>query len=46
MRDPGVTVRKSADLIIGPYCIEHSHALLHDDRDFQPMREHLGLRGI
>jgi predicted nucleic acid-binding protein len=36
--------RASPDLIIGTYCIEHSHILLHDVRDFAPMREHLGLQ--
>lgn len=43
LRELGVTVRKTADLIIGTFCIEHRHALLHDDRDFAPMEEHLGL---
>lgn len=39
----GITIRKMADLIIGTYCIEHRHTLLHDDRDFTPMEQHLGL---
>lgn len=39
----GLTIRKAADLIIGTYCIEHGHTLLRDDRDFEPMRLHLGL---
>jgi predicted nucleic acid-binding protein len=43
LRELGVTVRKTADIIIGTFCIEHRHALLHDDRDFGPMQEHLGL---
>lgn len=43
LRSLGITVRKTADLIIGTYCIEHGHTLLHDDRDFEPMRVHLGL---
>ena len=43
LRELGITVRKTADIIIGTFCIEHRHALLHDDRDFEPMREHLGL---
>jgi hypothetical protein len=42
LRAAGVTVRKTPDLIIGTYCIEHGHTLLHADRDFEPMREHLG----
>jgi predicted nucleic acid-binding protein len=43
LRDLGVTVRKTADIIIGTFCIERRCALLHDDRDFAPMEEHLGL---
>jgi predicted nucleic acid-binding protein len=43
LRDLGFTVRKTADIIIGTYCIEHRCSLLHDDRDFAPMEEHLGL---
>ena len=46
LRDLGVTVRKTADIIIGTFCIEHNHLLLHDDRDFLPMEEHLGLRSL
>ena len=46
LRGLGITIRKVPDLIIGTYCIEHGHSLLHDDRDFEPMREHLGLRVI
>jgi predicted nucleic acid-binding protein len=43
LRGMGITLRKAADLVIGTYCIEHRHALLHDDRDFAPMETHLGL---
>jgi predicted nucleic acid-binding protein len=43
LRALGITVRKKADVIIGTYCIEHHHTLLHDDRDFAPMERHLGL---
>ena len=43
LRALGVTVRKTADIIIGTFCIEHRHILLHDDRDFAPMEKHLGL---
>lgn len=46
LRDLGVTIRKTADIIIGTYCIEHRHTLLHDDRDFAPMAQHLGLRVV
>lgn len=44
LRGKGVTVRKTIDMIIGTYCIEQDYALLHCDRDFDPMVEHLGLR--
>jgi len=43
LRSEGITIRKTVDLIIGTFCIEHGHTLLHDDRDFEPMRAHLGL---
>ena len=43
LRRIGVTLRKTADLVIGTYCIERGHALLHDDRDFDAMQKHLGL---
>ncbi|MFC3075891.1 type II toxin-antitoxin system VapC family toxin [Shinella pollutisoli] len=44
LRAKGITIRKTTDLVIGTYCIEHGHSLLHADRDFDPMAEHLGLR--
>jgi predicted nucleic acid-binding protein len=44
LRDRGVTVRKTIDVIIGAYCLEHECELLHDDRDFEPMARYLGLR--
>jgi len=43
LRGLGITIRKTADIIIGTFCIENNHALLHDDRDFAPMEQHLGL---
>lgn len=44
LRGRGITVRKTVDMIIGTYCIEGGHRLLHDDRDFDPMAQHLGLQ--
>lgn len=44
LRKLGVTVRKTIDLLIGAYCIQHGHELLHADKDFDPMQQHLGLR--
>jgi predicted nucleic acid-binding protein len=46
LRAKGVTVRKTIDVIIGTFCIEHDYVLLHDDRDFEPMRKYLGLRTL
>lgn len=44
LRRRGITVRKTIDLLIGTFCIEHGHELLHADRDFAPLAAHLGLR--
>ena len=46
LRAKGITIRKTVDLIIGAFCIERGHVLLHDDRDFEPMVRFLGLRVI
>ncbi|MGO9756238.1 MAG: PIN domain-containing protein [Roseiarcus sp.] len=43
LRGRGVTLRKTADLIIATFCIERGHALLHDDRDFDAVARHLPL---
>lgn len=44
LRERGVTVRKTIDMIIGTFCMESGHVLLHSDRDFAPMVTHLGLQ--
>lgn len=46
LRDRGITPRKTMDMIIGTFCIEGGHRLLHADRDFDPLVEHLGLRTV
>jgi predicted nucleic acid-binding protein len=46
LRAQGITVRKTIDTIIGTFCIDGGHMLLHDDRDFDPMARHLGLRVV
>ena len=43
LRQRGITVRKTIDVMIATFCIEHRHVLLHADRDFERMREPLGL---
>ena len=44
LRGRGISVRNTIDLTIGTWCIHHGMKLLHNDRDFAPMAEHLGLR--
>jgi predicted nucleic acid-binding protein len=46
LRGLGVTVRKTVDLVIGTFCLEYKHELLHADRDFGVMETHLGLRVV
>jgi len=46
LRKKGVTVRKTIDVMIGTFCIHYRLPLLHDDRDFDPMVKHLGLKTI
>jgi predicted nucleic acid-binding protein len=43
LRAKGITVRKTIAMIIGTFSIEGGHTLLHADRDFEPMRDHLRL---
>lgn len=44
LRKHGVTVRKTIDVIIGTFCLEKGFELLHNDRDFDPMEQYLGLK--
>jgi predicted nucleic acid-binding protein len=44
LRSTGVTVRKTIDIIIGTFCLENGHEIIHNDRDFKHMEEHLGLK--
>ena len=46
MRSRGFTIRRTIDLIIGTFCIERGHFLLHGDRDFSPMAQYLGLETL
>jgi hypothetical protein len=43
LRARGVSVRKTIDMMIGTFCIQNGHRLLHTDRDFDPMERYLGL---
>jgi predicted nucleic acid-binding protein len=44
LRRRGATVRKTMDMLIGTYCLMHGHELLHNDRDFDVLARHLGLK--
>jgi predicted nucleic acid-binding protein len=44
LRPRGVTLRNSIDCMIAAVCIENKVALLHNDRDFDPISKHFDLR--
>ncbi len=46
LRERGITVRKTIDCWVASYCLLQGHALLHNDRDFYPFEQHLGLRAV
>lgn len=46
LRKNGVTVWKTIDVMIGTFCVHYHFALLHDDRDFEPMEKFLKLKTI
>ena len=46
LRAKGYTIRKTIDLLIATWCIANDMALLHNDRDFDPFEQHLGLRSV
>lgn len=43
LRKKGITIRKTADVIIATFCIKQRLPLLFSDKDFKPFAEHLGL---
>ena len=46
LRSHGYTIRKTIDCLIATFCLTHDHALLHQDRDYDPFEQELGLRVI
>jgi predicted nucleic acid-binding protein len=44
LRARGITVRRTVDVVIATYCIEHDLSLLFEDKDFLPFVRNLGLR--
>ena len=43
LRKRGITIRSTIDCLIATFCIRQVYSLLHNDRDFDPFEEHLGL---
>jgi predicted nucleic acid-binding protein len=43
LRRTGITIRNMVDCFIATFCIEGGHTLLHNDRDFDGFKNHLGL---
>jgi predicted nucleic acid-binding protein len=46
LRAAGRTVRKTIDCLIATYCLLEGHALLHNDRDYDPFEDVLGLKVV
>ncbi len=46
LRKKGITIRKTADVIIATYCIANAIPLLFSDKDFQPFVDHLNLIAV
>jgi predicted nucleic acid-binding protein len=44
LRSKGVTIRKTVDILIGSWCIEHEVELLHNDKDFDQIATQLPLQ--
>ncbi len=46
LRRRGVTIRKPVDCMIASVAVEHDIPLLHNDRDFDPIETHCGLKVV
>ena len=44
LRAHGITMASPIDILQAAYCIEHNHALLHNDHDFDAMESLRGLK--
>lgn len=44
LRSKGLTIRKTVDLLIGSWCIEHEVELLQNDKDFDQIATQLPLQ--
>ena len=43
LRSQGHTVRRTIDCLIATFCLQHGHSLLHNDRDYDPFEQVLGM---
>lgn len=46
LRQKGITIRKSMDCMIASAAIENDIHLLHNDKDFEPIEKHCGLKSL
>jgi len=46
LRRRGVTISKAVDCMIAAAAIQHRIPLLHNDRDFDPIEKHCGLKVV
>lgn len=46
LRVAGRTVRRTIDCLIATFCLIEGHALLHNDRDYDPFEDVLGLKVV
>ena len=44
LRAKGITIRKTVDMLIGTWCMEHDVELLHNDKDFDQIATQLPLQ--
>ena len=46
LRKKGITIRKPIDCMIASVAIAHKVQLLHNDKDFNPIEKHCGLKTV
>ena len=46
LRRKGITIRKPLDCMIASVAIENEIPLLHNDRDFDPIEKHFGMKTL
>lgn len=46
LRKKGITIRKTIDMMIAVWCMEQDVTLLHDDKDYTLISDHLSLKTV